>query len=128
MLLHCLYCQNYLQENRSLDSFYEVYCSRICSLSLYVYYRTLHGITLLCLDFDIWEKLHKQICRNTGLTLVDSLEPLCYRRNVASWSLFYRNYFGRYSSELAELVSLPHCCERSTRYSNRSHWFFYHHS
>ena len=45
------------------------------------------------------------------------------RRNVASLSLFYRYYFGRCSSELAELVPLPYSRGRSTRYSDRLHDF-----
>ena len=53
------------------------------------------------------DKLQKQICRTVGLSLAASLEPLAYRRNVASLSLFYSCYFfsigviGRCSSELA---------------------------
>ena len=39
-------------------------------------------------------------------SLAASLEPLAHCRNVASPSLFYRYYFGRCSSELAELVPL----------------------
>ena len=43
-------------------------------------------------------------------------------RNVAGLSLFYRYYFGRCSSELAELVPLPFSRGRSdTRYSDRLH-------
>ena len=48
---------------------------------------------------------------------------LAYRRNVASVSLFYRYYFGRYPSELAELVRLPFSRGRSTCYSDRLHDF-----
>ena len=44
-------------------------------------------------------------------------------RNVASLSLFYRYYFGRCSSELAQLVPLPFSRGRSTRYSDRLHDF-----
>ena len=55
--------------------------------------------------------------------VADSLEPLAHRRNVASLSLFYRYYFGRCSSELAQLVSLPFSRGRSTRYSDRLHDF-----
>ena len=51
--------------------------------------------------------------------LAASLEPLAHRRNVASLILFYMYYFGRCSSELAEIVPLPHSSGRSTRYSNR---------
>ena len=44
-------------------------------------------------------------------------------RNVASLSLFYRYYFGRCSSELAQLVPLRFSRGRSTRYSERLHDF-----
>ena len=43
---------------------------------------------------------------------------------VASLSLFYRYYFGRCSSELAEVVPLSYSRGRSTRYSDRLHDFF----
>ena len=56
-------------------------------------------------------------------SLAASLEPLAHRRNVASLSLFYRYYFGRCSSELAQLVPLPYSRGRSTRYSDRLHDF-----
>ena len=52
-----------------------------------------------------------------------SLEPLPHRLNVASLSLFYRYYFGRCFSELAQLVPLPFSRGRSTRYSDRLHDF-----
>ena len=71
----------------------------------------------------IADKLQKRICRTVGPSLDASLEPLAHRRNVASLSLFYRYYFGRCSSELAELVPLPFSRGRSTRYSDRWHDF-----
>ena len=46
-----------------------------------------------------------------------------HRRNVASLSLFCRYYFGRCSSELAQLVPLPFFRGRSTLYSERLHDF-----
>ena len=46
-----------------------------------------------------------------------------HRQKVASLSLFYRYYFGRCSSELAQLVPLPYFRWRSTRYSDRLHDF-----
>ena len=52
-------------------------------------------------------------------SLAASIEPLTHRRNVASLSLFYRYYFDRCSSELAQLVPLPYSRGRSTRYSDR---------
>ena len=52
------------------------------------------------------DKLQKRICRTVGLSLAASLEPLAHRRIVASLRFFYRYYFGRCSSELAQLVPL----------------------
>ena len=52
-----------------------------------------------------------------------SLEPLAYRRNIASLILFYRYYFSRCSSELSQLVPLPYFWGSSTRYSDRLHNF-----
>ena len=56
-----------------------------------------------------------------GPSLAASFEPLAHRRNVASLSLFYRYYFDRCSSQLAEL--LPYSRGRSTHYSDRLHDF-----
>ena len=72
---------------------------------------------------ELLDKLQKRICRTVGPSLAASLEPLAHRRNVASLSLFYSYYFGRCSSELAQLVPLPYCRGRSTRYSDRLHDF-----
>ena len=72
---------------------------------------------------DLLDKLQKRICRIVGPSLAASLEPLAHRRNVASLSLFYRYYFGRCSSELAQLVPLLLSRGRSTRYSDRLHDF-----
>ena len=72
---------------------------------------------------ELLDKLQKLICRTVGPSLAASLEPLAHRRNVASLSLFYRYYFGRCSSELAQLVPLPFFRGRSTRYSDRLYDF-----
>ena len=67
------------------------------------------------------DKLQKHmICRTVALSLAASLEPLAHCQNVASLSLFYRYYFGRCSSELAQLVPLPYSWGRPTCYSERS--------
>ena len=52
-----------------------------------------------------------------------SLPSLAHRQDVASLNIFYKYYFGRCSSELSELVPLPHVCGCSTRYSNSLHDF-----
>ena len=63
------------------------------------------------------------MCMIVGPSLAASLEPLAHCQNMASLSLFYRYYFGRCSSELAELVPLPFSRGRSTRNSDRLHGF-----
>ena len=68
---------------------------------------------------DLLDMLQRRICRIVGPSLAASLEPLAHHRNVASLYLFYRYYFGRCSSELAQLVPLPFTQERSTRYFDR---------
>ena len=65
----------------------------------------------------------KRICRTVGALLNTSVEPLAHLRNVASLILFYRYYFGRCSSELAQLVPPPCSWGRSIRYSGRLHDF-----
>ena len=98
--------------------------------ALYLYISTpIYGILLSRLAgvpscyLELLHKLQKWICRIVGPSLTVSLEPLAHRQNVASLSLFYRYYFGRYSSELAQLVPLPFSRGRSTRHSDRLHDF-----
>ena len=67
--------------------------------------------------------LQKRICTTVDPSLATSLEPLAHRRNVASLSLFYKQYFGRCSYELAQVVPLPYSRGRSTQYSDRLHDF-----
>ena len=68
---------------------------------------------------ELLDKLQKRICRTVGPLLAASLEPLAHCWNVASLIFFYRYYFGRCSSELAQLVPLPFLRVRSTHYSDR---------
>ena len=72
---------------------------------------------------ELLDKLQKWTCRTAGPSHATSLEPLAHRRNVANLSLFYKYYFGRCSSELAELVPLPFSQGMSTSYSDRLHDF-----
>ena len=72
---------------------------------------------------DLLDKLQQRICRTVGPSLAASLKPLAHHQNVASLSLFYRYYFGRCSSELAQLVPLPFSQGRSNRYSDGLHDF-----
>ena len=111
----------------------------ICSMkflspevALYLYKSTIQP----CMEysFHVWtgapscflelqDNLQQRICRTVGASLAASLEPLAHRRNIASLILFYRYYFGRCSSELAQLVPLPYSQGRSTHYSDKLHDF-----
>ena len=97
-----------------------LYTSTICQCMEY-YFHVWAGAPSSYLE--LLDKLQKRICRTAGPSLAASLEPLAHRRNVASLSLFYRYYFGRCSSELAQLVPLPFSRGRSTHYSDRLHDF-----
>ena len=72
---------------------------------------------------ELLDKLQNRICRTVGSSLAACLEPLAHRRNLANLSLFYRYYFGRCFSNLAQLVPLSFSRGRSTRYSDRLHDF-----
>ena len=72
---------------------------------------------------ELLDKLQKGICRTFGPSLAASLKPLAHCQNVASLSLFYSYYFGRFSSELVQLVPLSFSRGRPTRYSDRLHNF-----
>ena len=69
------------------------------------------------------DKLLKRILKTVGPSLAASLESLAHRRNVSSLNLFYKYYFSRCSSELAQLVPLLYSGRRSTHYSGRLHDF-----
>ena len=72
---------------------------------------------------ELLDKLQKRICRTVGRSLAASIEPLAHHGNVANLSLFYRYYFGRCFSELAQLFPLSFSRGRSTRYSDGLHDF-----
>ena len=107
----------------------------ICSMkflspevALYLYKSTIRPCMEYCCHvwagapscyLELLDKLQKQICRTVGPLIAFSFEPLVYSRNVASLSLFCRYYFGRCSSELAQLVPLSYSRGRSTCYSGR---------
>ena len=85
-------------------------------IALYLYNTTIHPCMKYCCHvwacapscyLDLLDKLQKRICKIVGPSLAASLEPLAHHQNVVSLSLFYRYYFGRCSSELAQLVPLP---------------------
>ena len=72
---------------------------------------------------EMLDKLQKQICRAVSPLLAASLELLAHWQNVTNLHLFYRYYFGRCLSELAELVPLSYFQGRSNCYSDRFYKF-----
>ena len=85
-------------------------------VALYLYKSTIHPCMEYCCHvwagapscyLELLDKLQKRICRIVGPSLAASLEPLAHCGNVANLSLFCRYYFGRNSSELAQLAPLP---------------------
>ena len=56
---------------------------------------------------ELLDKLQEEMCRTVGPSLAAYFEPLVHCWYIASLSLFYRYYFGRCSSELAQMVPLP---------------------
>ena len=97
-----------------------LYTSTICQCMEY-YFHVWAGAPSSYLE--LLDKLQKQTWRTVVPSLAPSLEPLAHRRNVASLSFFYRYYFVRCSSELAQLILLPFSLEKSTHYSDRLHDF-----
>ena len=70
------------------------------------------GLVLLVATWNCWISYKNGYVRLLVLHLLTLLNP---------WLII--NYFGRCSSELAELVPLPYSCGRSTCYSDRLHDF-----
>ena len=70
---------------------------------------------------ELLDKPQKQICMIVNPLFAASLHPLACHQSVASLSIFYRYYFGRYSAELAQLVPLSFSRWRSTRFSDCFH-------
>ena len=94
-------------------------------VALYLYKSTIRPCIEYCCHvwagapscfLELLDKLQKRICRAVGPSLAASLEPLAHRQNVASLSLFFRYYFVRRLSELAQLLPLPYSRLRSTHY------------
>ena len=101
-------------------------------IALYLYKSTIRPSMEYCCHvragapicyLELLDKLQKRICRTVGRLLAASLEPLALRRNVGSFRLFSRYSFGRCSSEQVQLFPLPFSRGRSTRYSDRLHYF-----
>ena len=98
-------------------------------VALYLCKSTIHPCMEYCCHFctgaylELLDKLQNQICKTVGASIATSLEPLAHHQNVVTLSLFYMYYFGRCSSELAQLVPFPFSRGMSICYSDRLHDF-----
>ena len=70
---------------------------------------------------DLLDRVQKQVVSLVGSGMSADLQALSHRRGVASLSLFYKYYYGKCSSELADLVPPKRATVRSTRFSERMH-------
>ena len=70
---------------------------------------------------DLLDRVQKRVVNLVGYELSAALHTLSHRRNVASLCLFYKYYYRKCSSELADLVPPKRVTIRSTRYSERMH-------
>ena len=77
------------------------------------------GVVFLVATWNCWISYKNGYAGLLVLHLLPLLNPLLI---IKMWPL-YRYYFGRCSSELAQLVPLPYSRGRSTRYSDRLHDF-----
>ena len=129
LLLNCLW-QNWFVSSREPM----IYSMKFCSPedALYLYKSAIWPCMEYCCYvwadapsccLDMLDKKQELVCRTVGPSPSVSHKHLADCQNVASLSIFYRYYFGIYSSELAALVPLPISCRRSSCYSNRLHNF-----
>ena len=88
-------------------------------VALYLYKSSIQPCTKCCCH--LWASAPTCYLEILNKLIAAFLEPLVQCVNIASLSLFHRYYFSRCSSVLAQLVSLPYSCGRSTRYSEKLH-------
>ena len=105
--------KTFSNEIEILSSCMKFLSPEVVFLFLQIYHNTLHGTLfpwlLWCFQVLAWkilDKLQKRVCSAVCLSLTAFLEPLSWRRNIGSLSLFCRYNIGRSLSKLPELVSL----------------------
>ena len=91
-------------------------------LALYLYKSTINPCMKYCCPvwagvpgcyLELLDKLQKRICRTVDPSLAASLKSLAHCRKVAILSLFYKYYYCRCPSKLAQLVPLTFSRGRS---------------
>ena len=68
---------------------------------------------------DLLDRVQKRVVSLVGSVRSSDLQALSHRRDVASLSLFYKYYYGKCSSELADLVPSKRVTVRSTCFSEQ---------
>ena len=72
---------------------------------------------------DLLDRVQKRMLNLIGVDLAHRLDPLSYRRDVASLGLFYKYYHGHCSQELNGLVPGGRVMARPPRYNEGLHRF-----
>ena len=67
------------------------------------------------------DRVQKRVVSLVGSGLSACLQALLHGKDVASLCLFYNNYYGKCSSELADLVPSKRVTLRRTRFSEQMH-------
>ena len=70
---------------------------------------------------DLLDRVQKLVVSLVGSGISSDLQALSHRMDVASLSLFYKYYYGKCSSELADLVPPKHVTVRGTHFSEQMH-------
>ena len=93
----------------------------LCNLPFDLAWNTgvMSGLVLLVATWNCWISYKKVYAGLPFLHLLSLLNPWLIFEMWPALSLSYRYYFGRCSSELAQLVPRPYSRGRSTRYSDR---------
>ena len=72
-------------------------------------------------EIDLLDQVQKLLVSLVGSGLSSDLQALSHRRDVASLSLFYKYYYGKCSSEFADLVPPKRVTVKSNRFSEQMH-------
>ena len=70
---------------------------------------------------DLLDRVKKRVVSLVGSGFSSDLQAMSHRRDVSSLSLFYKYYYGKCSSELADLVPPKRVTVRSTSFSEQMH-------
>ena len=102
----------HLKVNVSLWSLFDVHITSLLDICYrsnwdrHIWYHLVHLTEVYGMSIFEERRLKTDLIRTLDVGHPITHWALAHRRNIASFSLFYRYYFGRCSSELAQLVPL----------------------